>query len=96
MTLDHSNSESELCPSIPFWGAITPPCGGSSFSGHVVGFAIFFKPVASWQLFRIPPAVIANRVCDGGHLLGARVQELWYKLAESKPFRSVFEWPRNL
>jgi AraC-like DNA-binding protein len=43
-------------------------------------------PLASWQLFRIPPGDLANRNIDGVDLLGKGMQSLWLALAESKGF----------
>ena len=49
-------------------------------------FGIFLKPLASWQLFRIPPGDLANRNIDGADILGKGMQFLWLALAESKAF----------
>lgn len=85
--LDSPDGQSKLSPRISVFGPITPPCGGAHFSGHILGFAIFLRPLALWQLFRIPPSVLANKVCDGIDLLGKRIQDLWSMLAESRIFQ---------
>jgi AraC-like DNA-binding protein len=77
----------ELCSQINVFGAITSPCGGARFNGHILAFAIFFKPLALWQLFRIPPSILANKVYDGIDLLGKEIQNLWSMLAESRTFQ---------
>jgi AraC-like DNA-binding protein len=85
--IDSPDGQSKLCPQINVFGPITPPCGGAHFSGHILGFGIFLKPLALWQLFRIPPGILANKVCDGVDLLGKGIQDLWSMLAESKTFQ---------
>jgi AraC-like DNA-binding protein len=86
MVLDFPDGRSKPCPGINAWGSLTYPFGGSRFSGHILGFAIFLKPFASWQLFRIPPCAIANIHCDGADLLGRGMQDLWSMLAECAMF----------
>ena len=86
MVLDFPDGRSKPCPGINAWGSLTYPFGGSRFSGHILGFAIFLRPFASWQLFRIPPCAIANIHCDGADLLGRGMQDLWSMLAESATF----------
>jgi hypothetical protein len=43
MVLGFPDGRSELCPGINAWGSLTYPFGGASFSGHILGFAIFLK-----------------------------------------------------
>ncbi len=50
-------------------------------------FGIFLKPLASWQLFRLPPAVFANENGDGNELLGNGIGTLWLRLAEKHTFQ---------
>jgi hypothetical protein len=85
--LDSPDGQSKLSSQISVFGPITPPCGGTHFNGHILAFAIFFKPLALWQLFRIPPSILANKVYDGVDLLGKEIQDLWSMLAESKTFQ---------
>jgi AraC-like DNA-binding protein len=57
------------------------------FQGRHNGFGIFLKPLASWQLFRIPPAVLANENGDGRDLIGNGIDILWQRLAEKDTFQ---------
>lgn len=84
--LDYSDGRSRLLPKAYVFGGWTPPCGGSSFSGHVLAFAIFLKPLSLWQLFRIPSSVIFNKDYDAEDLLGPEILDLWSKLAECETF----------
>jgi AraC-like DNA-binding protein len=86
MVLDFPDGRSKTCPGINAWGSLTYPFGGSRFSGHILAFAIFLKPFASWQLFRIPPGTITNVHCDGADLFGRGMQDLWSRLAECATF----------
>jgi AraC-like DNA-binding protein len=84
--LDYPDGRSRLAPKTYVFGGLTPPCGGVSFSGHVVGFAIFLKPLSLWPLFRIPSSVIFNKDYDAEDLLGREVLDMWSKLAECETF----------
>jgi AraC-like DNA-binding protein len=75
-----------LLPKINVVGSQTLPSGCARFSGRFFAFGIFLRPLASWQLFRIPPRELANRNFDGADLLGKGMQDLWLALAESKTF----------
>jgi AraC-like DNA-binding protein len=86
MILDFPDGRSKPCPGINAWGSLTYPFGGSRFSGHILAFAIFLKPFASWQLFRTPPGTITNIHCDGADLFGRGMQDLWSRLAECATF----------
>jgi AraC-like DNA-binding protein len=85
--LDSPDGQSTLSSQVNVFGPITPPFGGAHFSGHILAFAIFLKPLALWQLFRIPPTILANKVYDGVDLLGKEVQDLWSMLSESRTFQ---------
>lgn len=85
--LDSPDGQSKLSSQISVFGPITPPGGGAHFKGHILAFGIFFKPLALWQLFRIPSSILANKVYDGVDLLGKEIQDLWSMLAESKTFQ---------
>ena len=84
--LDYSDGRSRLGPKTYVFGGWIPPCGGTSFSGHVLAFAIFLKPLSLWQLFRIPSSVIFNKDYDAEDLLGPGTLDLWSKLAECETF----------
>lgn len=84
---DEANGSSRLAPMVNMFGAITLPGSGAHFSGNVLGFAIFFKPLASWQLFRTPPRVIANSGFAAEDVLGKRMEDVWCRMAEAKTFR---------
>jgi AraC-like DNA-binding protein len=85
--LDSPDGQSRLASLVNVFGPVTPPCGGVHFGGHVLAFAIFFKPLALWQLFRIPPSILTNKVYDAVDLLGKEIQNLWSMLAESRTFQ---------
>jgi AraC-like DNA-binding protein len=84
--LDYPDGRSRLAPKTYVFGGWTPPCGGVSFSGHILAFAIFLKPLSLWQLFRIPSSVIFNKDYDAEDLLGEEILDLWSKLAECETF----------
>lgn len=78
---------SRLAPKAYVFGGLTPPCGGTNFAGHVLGFAVFLKPNSLSRLFGIPSNIMVNRDYDAGDLMGRDVLELWSKLAECANFR---------
>jgi AraC-like DNA-binding protein len=84
--IDYVNGESKLVPKIHVAGSQTFPSGCAYFTGRHFAFGIFLKPLASWQLFRIPLATLANDNFDGKDLLGNGIHTLWLRLAESKTF----------
>lgn len=57
---DYTNGKSKFLPRIHVVGSQTSHSGCAYFAGHHDGFGIFLKPLASWELFHIPPAVFAN------------------------------------
>jgi AraC-like DNA-binding protein len=85
-TLMVSDGRRILLPKINVVGSQTLPSGCAHFSGRYFAFGIFLNPLASWQLFRIPPGELANRNIDGVDLFGKGMQHLWLALAESKTF----------
>jgi AraC-like DNA-binding protein len=96
-TLNRPNGRSRVAPKAYIFGALTPPCGSQSFSGHVQSFAVFFKPLSLWPLFRIPSNVIVNKEYDAEDLLGPEILNLWSKLAECKTFQErIFAAERYL
>jgi AraC-like DNA-binding protein len=84
--LDYPDGRSRLAPKTYVFGGWTPPCGRTSFSGHVLAFAIFLTPLSLWPLFRIPSNVIFNKDYDAEHLLGRAILDLWSELAECATF----------
>ena len=60
--------------------------GQVCLSGHVLAFGIFFRPFATWQLFGIPPAELADADGDGSGVLGTWVAELWQKVGAAAKF----------
>jgi AraC-like DNA-binding protein len=84
--MNFADGQSVLLPRINVVGLQTLPSGCARFSGRFFAFGIFLKPLASWQLFRIPPGDLTNRNIDGVDLLGKGMQSLWLALAESKAF----------
>jgi AraC-like DNA-binding protein len=73
-------------PRVYLIGARTTYPGSTCLSGHVLEFGIFFKPFASWQLFGIPSAELAERDGDATGVMGPWVVELWHKLADCRSF----------
>jgi AraC-like DNA-binding protein len=55
-------------------------------SGGVESFAIFFQPLAFWQLFRLPMGSFVNQDYDGYAVLGREARELWDRMAETPTF----------
>jgi len=49
-------------------------------------FAIFFQPLAFWQLFRVSIGELANRHYDCCDVVGAEIQELKNKMADTVSF----------
>ncbi len=86
-TLHYTNGHSKLVPRIHVVGSQTAASSYAHFTGRHNGFGIFLKPLASWQLFRIPPAVFANENGDGRDLLGHGIDRLWLRLAEKNTFQ---------
>jgi AraC-like DNA-binding protein len=80
------NRTSTLAPDVTVFGSMTFPCGGARFSGHVIGFAIFLRPLGLQQLFGAPGAELTNEHCDGRALLGKGIEELLFRLEERKSF----------
>jgi AraC-like DNA-binding protein len=80
------NGTSKLAPDVTVFGSLTYPCGGATFSGNVIGFAMFLRPLGLQQLFRAPGAELTNEACDGRALLGKGIEELLYRLAERASF----------
>ena len=85
--VDYTNGQSKLIPRMHVVGSQTSPTGCAYFTGRHDGFGIFLKPLASWQLFRIPPAAFANDNGDGRDIIGNGIHTLWLKLAERNTFQ---------
>ncbi len=73
-------------PRLRVEGHQTFPSGFSHLEGRHLGFVIFLKPLAPWQLFRIPPGSLANRYIDSVDVFGSGMQTLWSALAECESF----------
>jgi AraC-like DNA-binding protein len=84
--LDYTNGQSKLVPPIHVVGSQTAPSSCAHFDGCHLDFGIFLKPAALWQLFQIPPAVLANENGDGRDLIGSGIHTLWLRLSECKSF----------
>jgi AraC-like DNA-binding protein len=96
-TLNRLDRRSRVAPKAYIFGGLTPPCGSQSFSGHVRSFAVFFKPLSFWPLFRIPPSVLMNKEYDAEDLLEPGILDLWSKLAECRTFQErIFAAERYL
>ena len=86
LTTEYSQGRSKVAPKVHIAGSQTAPAGCAYFTGRHFAFGIFLKPLASWQLFRIPLATLANADFDGTELYGGGIYSLWLRLAESKSF----------
>jgi AraC-like DNA-binding protein len=84
--LHYPDNRSRVAPKAYVFGGLTGPCAGASFAGHILGFAVFLKPLSLWQLFRIPSDILVNTDYDAEDLLGREVLDLWSKLAECSTF----------
>src|SRR5579859_6232193 len=80
------NGQGQLLPRIRVEGFQTVPSGCNHLEGKHLGFVIFLKPLAPWQLFRVPPGSLANRYFDSVDVFGRGMQTLWLRLAESRSF----------
>jgi AraC-like DNA-binding protein len=85
--IDYTDGTSKVVPPIHVVGSQTAHKGCAYFVGRHVGFGIFLKPLALWQLFRIPPAEIADENGEGTDLLGIGLSTLWLELSECRSFR---------
>jgi hypothetical protein len=86
LTIECGPGKSKVAPKIHGCGSQTSPYGCDYFTGRHFAFGIFLRPLASWQLFRIPLATVANENFDGRDLHGNGIYTLWLRLAESKAF----------
>ncbi|AXC16107.1 Transcriptional regulator, AraC family (plasmid) [Acidisarcina polymorpha] len=86
-TIHYTNGQSKLVPRIHVVGSQTTATSNAQFFGHHDGFGIFLKPLACWQLFRIPPAEFANENGHGSDLVGNGIDTLWLRLAERNTFQ---------
>jgi hypothetical protein len=85
-TTHHCSGSIDIVPDVNILGTQTRSPGWFSFIGSVLDFGIFLKPFASWQLFRIPPAQLADHQFEAHAVFGPWINELWLKLAECKTF----------
>lgn len=85
--IDYIDGTSKTDPLINFVGSQTAHKGTAHFLGTYLDFGIFLKPVALWQLFRIPPAEIAGDNGEGTDLLGKGFHTLWLELSERRSFQ---------
>lgn len=63
-------------PRVYLIGARTTYQGANCLGRHLLEFGIFFRPFASWQLFGIPPAELAEHEGDATGVIGPWVVEL--------------------
>lgn len=75
-----------LLPPTHLLSAQTRCAGTVCLSGNVLGFGIFFRPFAPWQLFGIPTAELIDINCDATVVLGSWIAELWHKLSCCRNF----------
>jgi AraC-like DNA-binding protein len=84
--INYSDGRSKAVSPIQVVGLQTQPFCSVRFSGSVLAFGIFLRPLALWQLFGIPPKLLTNGAGAGADLLGREIEDLWAMLAESKSF----------
>lgn len=84
--MTYPTGDAAFHPRTYLMGAQTKCAGHVCLSGHVLGFGIFFRPFALWQLFGIPPAELADLDGDATAIMGPWVAELWHKLACAPTF----------
>ena len=84
--LNFRDGKGEHVPWIHLVGSQSDGLSLAHFTGYVSGFGIFLKPFACWQLFRVPPAELAERHFDASSVLRRWVHELWLRLAELPTF----------
>jgi AraC-like DNA-binding protein len=86
-TIRYGDGSSRQVAPFHILGSQTVPGSGCAcFSGKILAFGIFLRPLALWQLFRVPASVHANIDVPGEDLVGKRTDSLWTKLAECKSF----------
>lgn len=81
-----SDGNAQLRPRIRVEGLQTSPSGCAHLEGRHLGFVIFLKPLAPWQLFRVPAGSLANKYIDSVDVFGRVMQSLWSALAECRSF----------
>ena len=86
IAIEYGPGKSKVAPNIHACGSQTSPYGCAYFTGRHFAFGIFLRPFASWQLFRIPLATLADGNFEGRDLFGNGIRTLWLRLAESKTF----------
>jgi hypothetical protein len=85
-TLNFADGRSRLAPSVTVFGSLIYPGGGARFAGHVLGFAVFLKPLGDngkvllkkkftqKQLIaftaNMQTCLIGMEACSGAHFLG--------------------------
>ena len=80
-------SQRQSLPRIRVEGLQTLPSGCSHLEGRHLGFVIFLKPLAPWQLFRVPPSILANKYIDSVDVFGkGDARSCGRQLAESRSF----------
>jgi AraC-like DNA-binding protein len=90
-------SQSQVVSPFHILGPQTKSVRRARFQGHFRAFGIFLKPLAFWQLFRIPSHVVTDQDLSGTDLLGQHMEVLWSKLAESKSYEQrIFEADKHL
>jgi AraC-like DNA-binding protein len=84
--MDYWSGTRAVVPPMHVLGTQTRSPGCLSFTGCVLGFGIFLKPFASWELFRILPAEFADQEFQAREVFGPWITDLWLKLAECDTF----------
>jgi AraC-like DNA-binding protein len=84
--MNFASGRTIVSPRVYLIGARTTYQGANCLGRNLSEFGIFFRPFASWQLFGIPPAELAERDGDATGVMGPWVVELWHKLADCRSF----------
>ena len=86
--LKYEDGRSRVSPLIHLAGSQRRPSGMvGRLVGRYLGFGIFFRPLALWQLFRIPLTDITGGEADGTDVFGSSIYSLWMRLGECGSFR---------
>jgi len=76
-----------LCWPVSVVGPHTHRRAWIRLRGPVESFGVFFRPLALWQLFHVPTALLVNRAYTADAILGNEIMPLWQRMAECTSFR---------
>jgi methylphosphotriester-DNA--protein-cysteine methyltransferase len=85
--VDYVNGVHEVCCPFSVVGPHTYRRAWIRLRGPVESFGVFFRPLAMWQLFRVPVGLLVNQAYTAEAILGNEVLPLWQRMAECVSFR---------